>query len=142
MQLDELRSTGCIQKSYPTFVLYIERVIRNLVENAVRHTERGGEIQIVAARRDHAVAISVVDSGRGIPPEHLPHIFDKFVKVPDASSGGPGLGLAISKSIIEAHGGQISVQSEVGRGTTFTFILPVAAPVPKALQSVSTKEEA
>lgn len=120
----------------------VERVIRNLVENAVRHTERGGEIQIVTARRDHAVAVSVVDSGRGIPPEHLPHIFDKFVKVPDAPSGGPGLGLAISKSIIEAHGGQISVQSEVGLGTTFTFTLPVTVQSPAELRSVGVKGEA
>ncbi|MBA2733653.1 MAG: HAMP domain-containing protein [Acidobacteria bacterium] len=104
----------------------IERVIGNLVSNAMRYTKRGGEIQIGAARRDHAVAISVCDTGSGIPSEYLPHIFDKFVQVPDAPTGGAGLGLAISKSIVEAHGGQISVQSELGSGTTFTFTLPVA----------------
>jgi two-component system, NtrC family, sensor histidine kinase KinB len=105
----------------------IERVIGSLVTNAVRYTWRGGEIQIVAVRRDHAVVISVHDTGSGIASEYLPHIFDKFVQVPDAPTGGAGLGLAISKSIIEAHGGQISVQSETGQGTTFTFTLPVAA---------------
>jgi NtrC-family two-component system sensor histidine kinase KinB len=104
----------------------IERVIGNLITNAVRSTWRGGEIQIEAARRDHAVVVSVGDTGSGIPSEYLPHIFDKFVQVPDAPAGGAGLGLAISKSIIEAHGGQISVQSELGQGTTFTFTLPVA----------------
>ena len=67
------------------------------------------------------------DTGSGIPAEYLPHIFDKFVQVPDAPTGGAGLGLTISKSIVEAHGGQISVQSQVGRGTTFTFTLPLAA---------------
>jgi NtrC-family two-component system sensor histidine kinase KinB len=104
----------------------IERVIDNLVSNAMRYTSRGGEIQIGAARRDHAVAVSVSDTGIGIPSEYLPHIFDKFVQVPDAPTGGAGLGLAISKSIVEAHGGQISVQSELGHRTTFTFTLPVA----------------
>ena len=64
--------------------------------------------------------------GAAFPREYLPHIFDKFVQVPGAPTGGAGLGLAISKSIVEAHGGQISVQSEVGRGSTFTFTLPLA----------------
>jgi PAS domain S-box-containing protein len=104
----------------------IERVIDNLISNAVRHTDRGGEIQINAAPRDGYVAISVTDTGRGIPREYLPRIFEKFVQVPSAPAGGAGLGLAISKSIIEAHGGQISVQSDMGHGTTFTFTLPVA----------------
>jgi PAS domain S-box-containing protein len=105
----------------------IERVISNLVINAIRHT-RHGDIQISAERRNATVAVSVCDTGSGIPSEYLPRIFDKFVQVPGArSTGGAGLGLAISKSIIEAHGGQMSVQSEVGRGTTFTFTLPMAA---------------
>lgn len=103
----------------------IERVIANLVTNALRYTSYG-EIRISAERRDGHVAVSVCDTGVGIPAEYLPHIFDKFVQVPGAQTGGAGLGLAISKSIVEAHGGQFGVQSEVGRGTTFTFTLPVA----------------
>jgi NtrC-family two-component system sensor histidine kinase KinB len=106
--------------------LQIERVISNLVMNALRHTEHG-EIKISAEGRDSHVAVSVCDTGSGIPTEYLPHIFDKFVQVPGAPTGGAGLGLPISKSIVEAHGGQISVQSQVGRGTTFTFTLPLAA---------------
>ncbi|MCU1266800.1 MAG: Alginate biosynthesis sensor protein KinB [Acidobacteria bacterium] len=102
----------------------IERVISNLVINAIRYT-RHGEIKISAEQRDAHVAVSVSDTGRGIPPAYLPHIFDKFVQVPGASTGGVGLGLTISKSIVEAHGGQISVQSAAGRGTTFTFTLPL-----------------
>ena len=108
--------------------LQIERVISNLVINALRHT-KNGEITISAEQRDNHVAISVADTGSGIPTEYLPHVFDKFVQVPDAPTGGAGLGLTISKSIVEAHGGQISVQSQVGRGSTFTFTLPLAAEV-------------
>jgi signal transduction histidine kinase len=106
----------------------IERVLGNLVVNAIRYTKHG-EIKISAERRDDHLAVSVCDTGSGIPAEYLPHIFDKFVQVPGAATGGAGLGLAISKSLVEAHGGQMSVQSEVGRGTTFTFTLPVAVGV-------------
>jgi PAS domain S-box-containing protein len=105
--------------------LQIERVISNLVINALRHTKRG-EIKISAEPRNSDLAISVSDTGTGIPAEYLPHIFDKFVQVPDAPIGGAGLGLTIAKSIVEAHGGQISIQSQVGHGTTFTFTLPLA----------------
>jgi len=105
--------------------LQIERVLNNLVTNALRHT-KNGEIKISAEQRENQVAVSVHDTGSGISGEYLPHIFDKFVQVPDAPTGGAGLGLTISKSIVEAHGGQISVQSQTGQGTTFTFTLPLA----------------
>lgn len=104
----------------------IERVLANLVVNAIRYTKQG-EIRISAEPRGHYVAVSVSDTGGGIPQEYLPHIFDKFVQVPGAATGGAGLGLAISRLIVEGHGGQISVQSEMGHGSTFTFTLPVAA---------------
>jgi NtrC-family two-component system sensor histidine kinase KinB len=109
----------------------IERVVSNLIINAIRYT-RHGEIKISAEHRGAYVAVSVGDTGSGIPTEYLPHIFDKFVQVPGAPTGGAGLGLAISKSIVESHGGQISVQSEVGRGTTFTFTLLVTYERPQA----------
>ena len=108
----------------------IGRVLSNLLSNALRHTDSGGRIRVSAARRDGQVAISVADTGHGIPPEYLPRIFDRFVRVPEAPSGGAGLGLAISKGIVEAHGGQIVVQSRVGHGTTFTFTLPVIGEDP------------
>jgi two-component system, NtrC family, sensor histidine kinase KinB len=104
----------------------VERVIANLVVNAIRYT-RQGEIKINAEQRGHYVAFSVTDTGEGIPPEYLSHIFDKFVQVPGTATGGAGLGLAISRLIVEAHGGKISVQSVLGHGSTFTFTLPVAA---------------
>ena len=102
----------------------IERVLANLVVNAIRYTKEG-EITIRADTRGNFIAVSVSDTGTGIPPEYLPHIFDKFVQVPGAATGGAGLGLAISRLIIEAHGGQISVQSQLDHGSTFTFTLPV-----------------
>jgi two-component system, NtrC family, sensor histidine kinase KinB len=103
----------------------IRRVLDNLLSNAVRHTPRGGEIRIIAARREDYVSISVADTGHGIPPEYLTRLFHRFLSVPGAKSGSTGLGLAISRRLVEAHGGQIGAQSEVGRGTTITFTLPV-----------------
>ena len=105
----------------------IERVLANLVVNAIRYTKQG-EIRIGAEPRGNYLAVSVSDTGAGIPQEYLPHIFDKFVQVPGAATGGAGLGLAISRLIIEAHGGQISAQSELGHGSTFTFTLPAGSP--------------
>ena len=104
----------------------VERVLANLVVNAIRYT-RQGEIKISALPRGNFVAVSVSDTGAGIPHEYLPHIFDKFVQVPGAPTGGAGLGLAISRLIVEGHGGQISAQSEPQKGSTFTFTLPIAA---------------
>lgn len=119
--------------------LQIERVLANLISNAVRHTRRGGDIRITATASDNHLIISVSDTGSGIPAEYLPRIFDKFVQVPNAPTGGAGLGLAISKQIIEAHGGQITVQSELGCGATFTFTLPVVGEAQAAV--VKTKWE-
>ena len=103
----------------------VERVLANLVVNAIRYTKQG-EIKISALPRGNFVAVSVSDTGAGIPHDYLPHIFDKFVQVPGAPTGGAGLGLAISRLIVEGHGGQISAQSEPEKGSTFTFTLPVA----------------
>lgn len=104
----------------------VERVLANLVVNAIRYTKQG-EIKISVLPRGNFVAVSVSDTGAGIPHEYLPHIFDKFVQVPGAPTGGAGLGLAISRLIVEGHGGQISAQSEPEKGSTFTFTLPVAS---------------
>jgi signal transduction histidine kinase len=92
-------------------------------------------ITVTVTPHEGYVAVAVTDTGSGIPPEYLPRIFEKFMQVPNAPSGGAGLGLAISKHLIEAHGGQISVRSEVGRGTTFTFTLPVAGVAPGPVQA-------
>jgi len=99
----------------------IERVITNLVTNAMRATPAGGAITVTAAQRGSEMAISVADTGTGIPPESLSRIFEPFVQVPHATGGGAGLGLTISRRIVEAHGGQLTVQSSPGQGSIFTF---------------------
>jgi NtrC-family two-component system sensor histidine kinase KinB len=99
----------------------IERVIGNLVTNALRATPSGGAITVAAVLRGSEVAISVSDNGAGIPRDYLARIFEPFVQVPHASGGGAGLGLSISRRIVEGHGGRLTVQSEPGHGSTFTF---------------------
>ena len=101
----------------------IGRVLSNLLNNAIRHTPPGGEIKIEAESRKDTVIFRVGDSGDGIPAQFLKGIFERFVQVPGATRGGAGLGLPISQTIVGAHGGQIRVQSEVGRGSTFEFEL-------------------
>ena len=101
----------------------LRQILENLVANALRHTPPGGSIR-VAARLDGAtVAFAVCDTGSGIPPEDLPHVFDRFWK--SADSGGSGLGLAIAKNLVAAHGGAIRAESEPGRGTVIRFTMPV-----------------
>jgi PAS domain S-box-containing protein len=108
----------------------IERVIHNLVTNAARATPDGGRVTVSAVARDKEVAVSVTDTGVGIPRDYLAKIFEPFVRVPDTPPGGAGLGLTISRRIIEAHGGQLRVQSEPGKGSTFTFTIPLVHEVP------------
>lgn len=106
----------------------LHQLLLGLVENAVRYTPDGGTISIEADRSGTSAAISVRDTGPGIAPEHLPHIFERFYRTDEARSraeGGTGLGLAIAKGIAEAHGGSIAVESKLGRGTTFTVRLPL-----------------
>ena len=109
----------------------VQQVLMNLVTNAERHCTPGGRVLLAAAPVAGRVELSVTDDGAGIAPEHLERIFDRLYQVGDAGrqrgdGGGLGLGLAIAKSIVEAHGGAISVRSRVGRGTTFRFSLPAA----------------
>jgi PAS domain S-box-containing protein len=101
-------------------------ILTNLVGNAIRYTPRGGEIAILAAHRKNKVYISVIDSGAGIPQKYHEKIFEKFTQVKGrVNAGGAGLGLAIAKEIVEAHGGRIWVESRVNEGARFTFTLPI-----------------
>jgi signal transduction histidine kinase len=115
----------------------IGRVLRNLIENAIRHTPAGGQIEVraaLAARPAGSVVVTVHDTGEGIRPADLPHVFDRFYRGDAARSrgqagegllsSGAGLGLAIAKGLVDAHQGEIHVESELGQGTTVSFTLP------------------
>jgi len=107
----------------------IQRVIYNLVQNAIRHTPSSGSISLAIQVVPEGIQVEVADTGEGIAPEDLPHIFDQFFRGEKSRSretGGAGLGLAIVKRIIEAHHGHIWVESQVGKGTRFRFILPAS----------------
>lgn len=106
----------------------IGRVLNNLISNALRHTPRGGEIRVKAGRARSGVNVTVSDTGEGIRAEDIPHIFERFYRGDAARSrhrgAGAGLGLAIARGIVRAHGGDIQVTSEPGKGTKFTFRVP------------------
>lgn len=114
----------------------LQRAIGNLIENALKHTPAGGTITLVAEKNGAGVCIEVRDTGCGIPAEHLPHLFDRFYRVDRARSsdnGSVGLGLAIVKSITELHGGSVSLNSEVGKGTAVVLDFPNQFPSHKAV---------
>src|SRR5262249_10250008 len=96
----------------------MQRIFDNLLTNAIRHTGRDGEVIIEAEDRADRVVFRVSDTGDGIPEEQLPNLFNRFVQMNSQTSGGTGMGLAIVKRLVEAQGGQISVESRVGEGTT------------------------
>ncbi|MBC7226960.1 MAG: response regulator [Thermoflexales bacterium] len=105
----------------------LRRVMENLLSNAVKYNREGGWIAVSAEYREGYIVVRVADSGIGIPPEDLPHVFDRFYRVqrPETEDiEGTGLGLSIVKSIVEKHGGRVWVESRPGEGTTFTLILP------------------
>jgi histidine kinase len=107
----------------------ILQVLTNLLGNALQHTPPGGRVTLSAARDGNSALVSVVDTGAGIGPEHLPHVFERFYRVDKSRSragGGSGIGLTISKHLVEAHGGRIWAASDgLGRGSAFTFTLPL-----------------
>jgi len=107
------------------------QVLSNLLSNALRHTPEGGQISLSARQQDGEICLAVADTGPGIAPEHLPHIFERFYRVDAArhqEQAESGLGLAIAKSLVEAHGGRITATSVLGKGTTVTLTFPVQPP--------------
>jgi len=107
----------------------IGQVLHNLLENAIAHTAESGSIVVTAQKQDSWVKVSVTDTGEGIPAEDLPNIFERFYRVDKSrarATGGSGLGLTIAKRLVEAHGGKIEAQSELGKGSCFSFTLPIS----------------
>jgi heavy metal sensor kinase len=129
----EKHSLGLRVVSGPSVVLQADedlllQLLLNLLDNAIKCTPSGGQVTVGWRVNDREIELQVRDTGVGIGPEHLPHIFDRFYRADKARSraeGGAGLGLSISRWIAEAHGGSISVWSEPGQGTTFTVTIPL-----------------
>jgi signal transduction histidine kinase len=105
----------------------VKQIVTNLVSNAFKFTPEGGTITVIASQRDHQVEVRVQDTGIGIPEEEFENIFDRFYQVDSSSTrkvGGTGIGLNIAREYVKMHGGHIWVESEVGKGSTFSFTLP------------------
>lgn len=130
----EVALSGQIEKDLPEVYWdedKIEQVLTNLIDNAIRHTPAGGKVEVAVQTNSEQIIIMVKDTGSGIPEEDLPFIFERFYKADKArtrgQSGGTGLGLSIAKHLVTAHQGQIQVTSRLGKGTTFTLLLPIRA---------------
>ena len=116
--------------------IQIDRLLSNLVSNAVKYTPSGGKVQVKLTGQGDEVELVVADNGVGIAAEHLPHIFDRFYRVPSADpEKGLGLGLSFVVWIVRAHGGSIDVHSELGKGTTFTVTLPSGVSVGSEMET-------
>ncbi|MFN7995709.1 MAG: ATP-binding protein [Bryobacteraceae bacterium] len=121
----------------------IERMLSNLLSNAMKFTPEGGQVHVGLRSLPEFVQLDVEDTGRGIPPNHIPHIFDRFYRVPGQDTHtdperGLGLGLSFVAWIVKAHGGSIRVNSEVGKGTRFTVTLPLPSPEPAGVEPAAT----
>ena len=117
----------------------LAQVFTNLIDNALKHTPEGGKVRLKAEASSGWVSVHVDDTGPGIPPDELSRIFERFYQLDKARSGsgprGAGLGLAISREIVVAHGGSLEAQSVVGRGSRFTVRLPIVQPDDETLAS-------
>jgi len=105
----------------------VQQVLVNLLHNAIKFTQPGGQVTVRAVQQERAVRFAVSDTGIGIAEEDLPRIFERFYKVDRSrATSGTGLGLAIARHLVEAHGGRIWAESQVGKGSTFHFTIPLA----------------
>jgi signal transduction histidine kinase len=109
----------------------IGQVMSNLLGNAIKFTPEGGAIRVAVRQQGNAVVVSIADTGPGIPPEHLSRVFDRFWQPQETRHIGSGLGLSIAKGIVEAHGGTIWAESQLSKGSSFYFTLPLAESVTK-----------
>jgi two-component system sensor histidine kinase CiaH len=116
----------------------VRQLVMILVDNAVRHSPTGGEVQVQVRASGPVASIEVADQGPGLREEDMPHVFDRFWRAPGAPSGGTGLGLAIAKWIVDRHGGRIGVSNRVGGGAAFRVELPSSMPAPAAPSAEAT----
>lgn len=117
----------------------MRQVVSNLLSNALKFTPAGGAVRVELGRRDAWVEVRVADSGPGIPPDELPHVFDRFFRGRGARARGSGIGLTVAREIVRAHGGTIEVESRLGRGTVFAVLLPGASSRPRASFTPSSR---
>jgi two-component system sensor histidine kinase KdpD len=116
----------------PIDAVLIEQVLINLLENAIKYTPKGSPIELSARMQENAVVVEVADHGPGVPPEHVDRIFEKFYRLPRESEGsGAGLGLAICRGIVQAHGGRIWAENREGGGAVFRFTIPIEGTPPR-----------
>ena len=133
---DNLRAAAPIKVSIPASLPRvsidpdrIKQVLTNLLSNALEHTPSNGSIALTAKVDGRCIHVDIVDTGEGIAPQHLPFVFERFYRADPSrtrSTGGSGIGLAIVKQLIQAHGGDVSVESQLGNGSRFSFTLPLA----------------
>jgi len=130
-----------IESDLPTIVAdmdKVDQILTNLTNNAIKYSPNGGTITVSARHSNGSIRVSVADQGMGIPKEHLDKVFDRFHRIDNRDTrkvGGTGIGLYLVKHLVEAHGGKIWVESEVGKGSTFTFELPKCPPQFEAEQA-------
>jgi signal transduction histidine kinase len=137
-----VRLTGEADSSLPTVPMdaaRVQQVLSNLVQNAIRHTPARGHVMLQACECPDGIRVDVVDSGEGVTPQDVPHVFERFYRGDRArgrNGGGAGLGLAIAKGLVEAHGGEIWVESRPGMGARFSFVLPLPGREPSRSSGV------
>jgi PAS domain S-box-containing protein len=125
----DIRLESAVPPALPPVLLdepLVRRVLSNLINNAIKFTPPGGTIRVQVARDGSELRFSISDDGAGIPRQHLPHVFDRYWQAGRGDRRGVGLGLAIARDIVDAHGGRIWVESEEGSGATFHFTVPLA----------------
>lgn len=105
----------------------MRQVLTNLLSNAAKFTPRGGAVTVTLAQLDGAVELAVADTGKGIPADEQPRVFDRFFRGVGSQAGGSGIGLAVAAELVAAHGGEISVHSEPGHGSRFLVRLPITS---------------